>query len=170
MDKKNFNREIKKIRIKKGLSQKELANLSNLSLRTIQRIENGETNPIGDTKRKIISTLEPYPDLDFSDTDNNIDQKNFLQKMVMKWEYLLITYIFSLLAALIGLFAGMWIFFNTGLIIGFLCLISFSISLVYNVKNKGWKESLKYFIITVSAIVIYLFPIAYFILMKLKMV
>ena len=36
---------IKELRIKKGLTQEELADKTELSARTIQRIENGEVDP-----------------------------------------------------------------------------------------------------------------------------
>jgi transcriptional regulator with XRE-family HTH domain len=38
-------KKIKELRARKGLSQDELATASQLNLRTIQRIESGETEP-----------------------------------------------------------------------------------------------------------------------------
>ncbi|MCJ8209915.1 helix-turn-helix domain-containing protein [Mucilaginibacter sp. RS28] len=49
--------KIKQLRIEKGLSQETLATQAGLSLRTIQRIENGATSPYGDTLRKIAGAL-----------------------------------------------------------------------------------------------------------------
>lgn len=43
---------IKKIRADKAFSQEDLSEKSGLSLRTIQRLENGETEPRGDTLKK----------------------------------------------------------------------------------------------------------------------
>jgi transcriptional regulator with XRE-family HTH domain len=40
---------IKELRTRRGFSQEELSERTGLSLRTIQRIENGETEPRGDT-------------------------------------------------------------------------------------------------------------------------
>lgn len=40
---------VKELRKRNGISQEILAENSGLSIRTIQRIENGETNPTGDT-------------------------------------------------------------------------------------------------------------------------
>ena len=48
---------IKTLRKRKGLSQEQLAEESTLSLRTIQRIENGKTTPHGDTLRKLTEAL-----------------------------------------------------------------------------------------------------------------
>ena len=42
-----LHKRVKELRIKKGLSQEELAENTGLSIRTIQRIENGENTPSG---------------------------------------------------------------------------------------------------------------------------
>jgi len=49
---------IKEIRLKKGLSQEELAEASKVNLRTIQRIENNETKPREKTLQLIFNALE----------------------------------------------------------------------------------------------------------------
>jgi transcriptional regulator with XRE-family HTH domain len=48
---------VKELRSQKGISQNTLAEESSLSLRTIQRIENGETNPTGDSLKRLSSAL-----------------------------------------------------------------------------------------------------------------
>jgi transcriptional regulator with XRE-family HTH domain len=53
---------IKELRIKKGLTQEELSERTELSTRTIQRIENGEVDPRSYTLRMIAKAL----DVDFS--------------------------------------------------------------------------------------------------------
>jgi transcriptional regulator with XRE-family HTH domain len=55
---KNIGKRIKEVRLKKGLSQEDLAEKSNVNLRTIQRIENNETTPRSKTLNLIFSTLE----------------------------------------------------------------------------------------------------------------
>ncbi len=55
---KEIGRKIKEIRKKKGLSQEELAENSKVNLRTIQRIENNESEPRGKTLLLICETLE----------------------------------------------------------------------------------------------------------------
>ncbi len=47
MERSDLAKRVKELRTKKGLSQEQLAEASGLSLRTIQRIENGETLPRG---------------------------------------------------------------------------------------------------------------------------
>jgi transcriptional regulator with XRE-family HTH domain len=49
---------IKEIRSRKGYSQEELAERSGLSLRTIQRIENGETEPRGDSLTRLAAAFD----------------------------------------------------------------------------------------------------------------
>jgi transcriptional regulator with XRE-family HTH domain len=49
--------KIKETRIKQSIPQEELANLTGLNIRTIQRIENGETTPRGDSLKRILKCL-----------------------------------------------------------------------------------------------------------------
>ncbi|WP_339904738.1 helix-turn-helix domain-containing protein [uncultured Cyclobacterium sp.] len=55
-------KKIKELRNRKGISQEELSEKSGLSLRTIQRIENGETEPRGDSLKRLASTFNVSPD------------------------------------------------------------------------------------------------------------
>jgi transcriptional regulator with XRE-family HTH domain len=57
MPKKTIGQKIKDLRLRSGLSQDDLANVSELSSRTIQRIENGETVPRGDSLKRISKAL-----------------------------------------------------------------------------------------------------------------
>ncbi len=62
MDHSHLAARVKEYRVKKGLSQEALANKSSLSHRTIQRIENGESNPSGDTLQRVAEALDLRPD------------------------------------------------------------------------------------------------------------
>ena len=53
---------VKELRNQKGMSQEILAEESGLSLRTVQRIENGESNPTGDTLKRLSDALQVNPD------------------------------------------------------------------------------------------------------------
>ncbi|UBM63404.1 helix-turn-helix domain-containing protein [Candidatus Sulfidibacterium hydrothermale] len=66
-------RKIKELRTQKGFSQEALAEKSGLSLRTVQRIENGETFPRGDSLKRMASALDVLPET-FIHTENR--QKN----------------------------------------------------------------------------------------------
>ncbi len=55
-------KRIKELRSRKGMSQEELAEVSQLSLRTIQRIEGGETEARGDTLQRLAKALNITPD------------------------------------------------------------------------------------------------------------
>jgi transcriptional regulator with XRE-family HTH domain len=58
MRKIEFSKAVKKIRTEKGLSQEDLSEKSELSLRTIQRLENGKSEPRGDTLKRLTNALE----------------------------------------------------------------------------------------------------------------
>jgi transcriptional regulator with XRE-family HTH domain len=69
--------KIKELRLSAGSSQEELAGKTQLSLRTIQRIENGETQPRGDSLKRFalalgitIEELTDLPDPDESGQEN----------------------------------------------------------------------------------------------------
>lgn len=75
MEKLELQKRVKEFRNRKGFSQEELAEKTGLSLRTIQRIENGETIPRGDTLKKLSIALQISPDeiIDWqAHEDNNI--------------------------------------------------------------------------------------------------
>ncbi len=75
----DIGKKIKELRNRKGLSQEELADLTQLSLRTIQRIENGETEARGDSLKKLAGALGITPEelighsskLDETEKENN---------------------------------------------------------------------------------------------------
>ena len=55
-------KKIKELRARKGFSQDELAETAKINLRTVQRIESGETEPRGDTLKRIALALDVTPD------------------------------------------------------------------------------------------------------------
>lgn len=62
MKNKDLAQRTKDLRNRRGLSQEFLAEESGLSLRTIQRIENGETEPTGETLKRLANGLNVNPD------------------------------------------------------------------------------------------------------------
>ena len=62
MNKNLLGLRIKELRKQKAMSQEFLAEESGLSLRTIQRIENGETNPTGESLKRLSNALNVNPD------------------------------------------------------------------------------------------------------------
>ena len=54
--------KVREFRTRKGLSQEALAEASGISHRTVQRIENGKSNPTGDTLRRLAAALSVNPD------------------------------------------------------------------------------------------------------------
>lgn len=76
MSKTELSKRVKELRNRKGLSQEQLAKNSGLSLRTIQRIENGETEPRGETLKRLMNALDAAPD-DLMDW-NIVEDRGFL--------------------------------------------------------------------------------------------
>lgn len=62
MNKNQLGLRIKELRKQKGMSQELLAEESGLSLRTIQRIEKDQTNPTGESLRRLSNALNVSPD------------------------------------------------------------------------------------------------------------
>ena len=62
MKNKELAKKIKELRNRNGFSQEELSDKSGLSLRTIQRIENGETEPRGDSLKRLAQAFNVTPD------------------------------------------------------------------------------------------------------------
>lgn len=61
VNKQSLGNTIKKLRGIQGMSQELLAEESGLSIRTIQRIEKGESVPSGDTSRRLFEALKVSP-------------------------------------------------------------------------------------------------------------
>lgn len=53
-----IGQKISEIRKRKGLSQEALSDLAKINLRTLQRIEKGETEPLGNTLKRLCNVLE----------------------------------------------------------------------------------------------------------------
>ena len=58
METKDLAKNLKKLRAARGMSQEYLADESRVSLRTIQRIENNESEPTGETIKRIAIALD----------------------------------------------------------------------------------------------------------------
>ena len=62
MKNQNLAYKARTFRLRKGFTQERLAAESGLSLRTIQRIENGESQAYGDSIQKLAQALKIHPD------------------------------------------------------------------------------------------------------------
>ena len=84
---------VKELRIKKGMTQEELADLTELSARTIQRIENGEVDPRAYTLQMIAKALE----VDFSIFTENESTENEDSEDINKRNWLALIHLSGLL-------------------------------------------------------------------------
>jgi transcriptional regulator with XRE-family HTH domain len=73
MKNKELAQKIKELRVRKGFSQEQLAETAQINLRTVQRIEGGETEPRGDTLKRIANALQVTPDelIDWTEQEDN---------------------------------------------------------------------------------------------------
>lgn len=92
-------KKISKTRKLKGLTQEELAELSKVNLRTIQRIENGENTPRSTTLKLICKVLN----INFNELTSKksfISPNNHLVSKIVNWFFLIMVNL--VLMALIG--------------------------------------------------------------------
>ncbi len=84
---KNIGKRIKEARNKKGLTQEELAELSKMNLRTIQRIENNETKARGNSLNAICEVLQ----IDLADIlpFNNRTNENKIVRILIEGVFLI---------------------------------------------------------------------------------
>ena len=145
-------KRIKTLRNSKGYSQEELSEKAGLSLRTIQRIENGETEPRGDSLKRIAVAFEVSSDeiLDWAVQED----KGFLASLNLS---ALSFILFPLLGILVPLI--MWIskkdkiknvnniakdilnFQITWTMVLFIGYIAFAISAGYKMKTTGYIDA-----------------------------
>lgn len=85
MENQNLAQRVKELRKTIALSQEELSKKAGLSLRTVQRVENGETIPTAETLKRLALVLNVAPK---ELTEFLIDGEVSKQKLKTKYEYL----------------------------------------------------------------------------------
>ncbi len=86
--KNSIGNKIHEIRKSKGLTQEELAELSKVNLRTIQRIENNENEPRGNTLNLICDVLEINSDQFINKIDSN--KSEFIGSLIINGFFLVL--------------------------------------------------------------------------------
>lgn len=98
-----LSEHLKKLRIDNGFSQEELSEKSGLGLRTIQRLENGESSPRDDTLRLLTKALN-VPNDYFKENKNthivNTVKRGF--RIRVPWFVISLTIIGSSLGVILG--------------------------------------------------------------------
>lgn len=69
----NLSHKLKELRTRHALSQEQLADAAQINLRTVERIEYGETEPRGDTLIRLANALNIKPDelIDWTEQEDN---------------------------------------------------------------------------------------------------
>jgi transcriptional regulator with XRE-family HTH domain len=97
-----LSEKLKKLRIDKGYSQEELSEKSNLSLRTIQRLENGESSPREDTINLLIKAFD-LPNDFFIESKITKDETKKIAKRRIPWFIISLTTIGCSVGVLLGI-------------------------------------------------------------------
>lgn len=98
-----LSQHLKRIRIDKGFSQEELSERSSLSLRTIQRLENGESSPRDDTLNLLTQALD-MPKGYFTETkDTIVNTSKEITKSRLPWFIISLTIIGCSLGVIVGI-------------------------------------------------------------------
>lgn len=151
--------QIKVLRIQKGLSQNELAQLSGVSLRTIQRIENGESKPQGETLRKIVNILECQADIGLLNNKEHLTHGSFIKQLSEKNSYLIILIVFSMLGIYLSATFYFTYFMLVSFVVSFICLFMLCCVSVYQLKHKGYKSAFKMLSLTTFFSLFYIFTL-----------
>lgn len=102
----DLGQKIVSARKQKGLTQEQLAELTNITVRTIQRIENGQTTPRAYTLKTIAAALDTsFEELNAGNADKQVtqtlpavskeeDSKHFLQMLCLScFSYLVVPFV-----------------------------------------------------------------------------
>lgn len=98
-----LSQHLKRIRIDKGLSQEELSERSSLSLRTIQRLENGESSPRDDTLNLLTKALDMPKDYFTETKDTIVNTNEKITKSRFPWFIISLTIIGCSLGVIVGI-------------------------------------------------------------------
>ncbi|HEY5591275.1 MAG TPA: helix-turn-helix transcriptional regulator [Paludibacter sp.] len=104
-----LSKRIKELRLKRGMSQDQLADVSGLSLRTIQRVESGQNIPRGYTLSRLASVLqvttEEIVELQNLENDNGCPRDKEPKNFFDDWKRPIFYYLLSICILVIsGLF------------------------------------------------------------------
>ncbi len=148
----DLHNEIKSLRLSKGLSQDELAQKAGLSIRTIQRIENNETKPHGDTIKKIFKVLISEPEINLlqSSKVNNFEKISSFYKY---WKVLFFLYFLAIIVLIPSMFFKAPTLGKTSFILSYIFIFLLLISSFHYLK-KQWKKGLRIFAFTLIPILI----------------
>lgn len=100
MNKHLLGSRIKELRKQKGMSQEILAEESGLSLRTIQRVENGETQPTGDSIKRLSNALNVTPN-ELMDWQITEDSKALLRLNLAQLSFIIFPFLGILIPLII---------------------------------------------------------------------
>lgn len=146
MENLKMSNKIKELRTRGGFSQEQLAEISGLSLRTIQRVEKGESVPRGDTLSRLAKALQSSPDeiIDWQMAKNNsrLPMRESLRKYFDDWKKPVFSYFISIGLFLICSLFNSTILLKIGVVLFLIGFLNLSYSLLYQFSKKRWRSGL----------------------------
>ena len=151
-----LSKRIKELRLKRGMSQDQLADISGLSLRTVQRVESGQNIPRGDTLSRLASalqvTIEEIVELQNIENDYESPANKDFSNFFDDWKRPIFYYLLSICILVIcGLFRSNIIL----MICSVLCVIGLlmlTYSTIYQLSKRRWRAGLLTSIIVIISV------------------
>lgn len=137
-----LSKRIKELRLKRGMSQEQLADISGLSLRTVQRVESGQNIPRGDTLSRLASAFqvstEEITELQNIEDDQYSPTGKGLTNFFDNWKRLIYIYFLSVFILSIGIYFNNILIGWTWLFVCVIELLILSYSIIYQFSKKRW--------------------------------
>lgn len=141
-----LSKRIKELRLKRGMSQDQLADVSGLSLRTIQRVESGDNIPRGDTISRLATALQVTTEevLDLQNIADNQENspdkqsKNFFDD----WKKPVFYFFLSICILVMGGLSGNFIVMKICFALCIVALLMLVYSTIHLFSKKRWKAGL----------------------------
>lgn len=153
-----LGKKISELRKQKGLTQEELVEKCNINVRTIQRIEAGETSPRSFTIKTILEALEA--DFDISSFTNDIEINEYDRKVLnTAWIFGIIYLVFGFFETTIDVYS----FIEGEIYTGVVTYTSIKIisSITFVIFFRGFLKIAKLYSYKLLEIIVYIFMLAY---------
>lgn len=153
-----LGRKIYELRKQKGLTQEELVEKCNINVRTIQRIEAGETTPRSFTIKTLLEALDTNLDLD-SFTNETVITNNDKKVLNIAWIFGVVYFVFGFIETIADIyqFTDDDSLFNITSYTGIKIISSIAFVLFF----MGFIRVAKIYSLELLKIIVYVFMVAY---------
>ena len=138
-----LSKKIKELRLKRGMSQDQLADITGLSLRTVQRVESGQNIPRGDTLSRLASAFKVSTEeiVELQNHENGHEDNHTGKgstKFFDNWPRLLYFFILSLFIFVVGLYFKCNLISMIWLFVCVVELLILTYSIIYQFSKRRW--------------------------------